>query len=272
MPGDGVGKSTQLLGVSGGRQEVGAGHAEHRPMEFLDEAEGRESSKKRKARRPKQPTETEEAPERKSQEQSEPTRKKGSPQRVKRGRWAFVFADESARRLKPHVLRTTQWNDHVQFKIQQDSTIHEVDGATDIWSVSEAIVVIQAGLSDIGCTDMELNTLVQAFRSKLMKWMRRRPQYHFVFQALPEHSGQDENHFQSLREMEQFDEGCLRRTGRESGVHYHKPSDRIGNAGHRIQHKQGRRPRTAARPATVCFLGLRPSRRFPHDQRPSRHL
>ncbi|KAH9367647.1 hypothetical protein HPB48_020324 [Haemaphysalis longicornis] len=131
-------------------------------MQFRDEAEWRESSKKRKARRPKQPTETEEAPERKPQEQSEPTRKKSFPQRVKRGSWAFVLGDESARRLKHHVLRTTQWNDHVQFRIQQDATIHEVanltDGATDLGSVSEAMVVIRAGLRDIGRNEMELNT------------------------------------------------------------------------------------------------------------------
>lgn len=142
-------------------------------MQLLDEAEGRKLSQKRKARRQKQPTETEEAPELKPQEQPEPMRKKSFPQQVKRGRWAFVFGDESARRLKPHVLRTTHWNDHVQFRIQQDATIHEVaelvDGATDLSSVSEAMVVIQAGLRDIGRTDMELNTLVQAFRSKFME-------------------------------------------------------------------------------------------------------
>lgn len=55
------------------------------------------------------------------------------------------------------------------------------------------MVVIQAGLRDIGRTDMELNTLVQFFRSKFMECMRRGPQYHFVVQALPEQSGPDES-------------------------------------------------------------------------------
>ncbi|KAH9373484.1 hypothetical protein HPB48_009529 [Haemaphysalis longicornis] len=49
MSGDGDGRSTQLLAVSGDRQEVGGGHAEHRPMQFRDEAEWR--SRARSGRR-----------------------------------------------------------------------------------------------------------------------------------------------------------------------------------------------------------------------------
>ncbi|KAH9373842.1 hypothetical protein HPB48_009278 [Haemaphysalis longicornis] len=274
--GDGDGRSTQLLAVSEGRQEVGAGHAEHRPMQLRDEAKGRESSKKRKARRQKQPAETEEAPELKPQEQSEPTRKKSSPQQVKRGRWAFVFGDESARRLKPHVLRTTRWNDHVQFRIQQDATIHEVaelvDGATDLWSVSEAMVVIQAGLRDIGRTDMDLNTLVQAFHSKLIEWMRRGPQYHFVVQALPEQSGPDESissrceQWNSLmraacKELRGQVEFITTSRATESGT---QDTGYSTSKAEVLGQRLGRR---------LCvFLGLRPSRRFRHDQRPARHL
>ncbi|KAH9385004.1 hypothetical protein HPB48_027040 [Haemaphysalis longicornis] len=57
--------------------------------------------------------------------------------------------------------------------IQQVATIQEVaelvDGTTDLSSVWEAMVVIQAGLRDIRRTEMELNTLGQAFRYKLME-------------------------------------------------------------------------------------------------------
>lgn len=253
-----------------------AGHAKHRPMKSANEAEGKESHKTRKAQRPRRSTKAEEATERGSQEQSEATLKKSSPQRAKRDRFAFVFGDESARRLKPHVLRTTEWNDHVQFRIQQGATIHEVaelvDRATDLWSVPEAIVVIQAGLTDIERADIDLSASVQAFRSKLTEWMRQGPQYHFVVQALPEQSATDG----SISSQCELWNSLMRAACKELGgkVEFVTPGRAMGSgtqsAGYAASKAEVLGQRLGRR---ICvFLGLHPSRHFQHNQKPARRL
>ncbi|KAH7952464.1 hypothetical protein HPB52_023621 [Rhipicephalus sanguineus] len=102
----------------------------------------------------------------------------------RKNRHVFIYGDESASRMKHAVLRTVNWNKQVHYRVRDGASIQEisaqVDSATDIWGIPEAMVVLHAGLINLQKGEAPEETLLffRATSSGLERDMADRQTYY----------------------------------------------------------------------------------------------